>query len=166
MPSANRGDGRRHPEGENMSGRLRYAVLVLVLASAAVPSPGAAGEPDLEGLYESTGLNPDGSAFRGFARIDAYGESFRVTWMFLDPSTRAMLVGPVAFGVGVRNGEALAVSYHSHRTSGVVLYTIERGGHRLVGKWTAAGDDGDVYVETLTRLPATAAASGLPEDCS
>ena len=141
-----------------MRGRLRFAVLVLMLTSAAMPSTAAAGESDLEGLYESTGFNPDGSEYRGLVRIDAYGDAFHVTWVFPDASTRAMLTGRVGFGIAVRSGDTLAVSYHSLRTSGVVLYTIERGGHRLAGKWAAAGDDGDVYVETLTRLPGTAAA--------
>jgi hypothetical protein len=149
-----------------MTARVRLAVLVLVIMSAATPSPGAAGEPDLEGLYAAAGFNPDGSEYRGVVRIIAYGDSFHLTWIFPDAATRGMLVGPVGFGIAVRSGETLAVSYSSQRTSGVVLYTIERGGHRLVGRWAAAGDDGDVYAETLTRLPAAAAAAGSFDDCS
>ena len=143
-------------------GALAFAVMVLVLTSAATPSSGAhRGDPG--GLYVSTGFNPDGSEYRGFVRVDAHGDTFHVTWTFPDSSTRAMLLGPLASGIGVRSGDTLAVSYYSQRTSGVVLYVIDRGGHRLVGQRAAAGDDGDVYEETLTRLR-TATAGDSSDD--
>ena len=58
----------------------RFAVLLVVLVS--LPQPAAAGEPRLEGMYSLTGLNPDGTEYRGLVKIVSRGESFLVSWMF------------------------------------------------------------------------------------
>ena len=53
-------------------------------------------------------------------------------------------------GLGIRDGDMLAVSFFSADNGGVVLYRID--GTRLVGHWSAPLTDGQVFEETLTRV--------------
>jgi len=139
-----------------MRNPVRRAVLLVVLIAAAAPFARAAGEPELEGMYAASGVNPDGNEYRGVVQIARHGDSLVLTWMFRDaaPDTTAeVLLVPNAVGIGIANGGMLAVSYYGPRVAGIVLYRIEEDGHRLAGQWTVAGDDGALHSETLTKLP-------------
>jgi hypothetical protein len=127
-------------------------LVALLLSLPWVPVDAAAG-PDLDGTYLSKGQNPDGTEYQGVVRIARRGDSFVVSWMAPYAADRATLLVPTSVGVGVVNGGMLAVSYYSRQTAGVALYRIEEDGQRLAGSWAVAGDNGDVYVETLTRVP-------------
>lgn len=130
----------------------------LVLASVAVvflaaSAQAAEGESTLDGMYASTGVNPDGSQYKGFVHISHRGDSLVVSWMFPQTANGSMVLVPNSVGVGVVSDGMLAVSYYSSRAAGIVLYRIEEDGHRLAGHWTVAGSDGNVYTETLVKLP-------------
>ena len=134
----------------------RFAVLLVVLVS--LPQPAAAGEPRLEGMYSLTGLNPDGTEYRGLVKIVSRGESFLVSWMFPRVSGETVVATITSAGVGIAKGETLAVSYYGQDATGVALYRIEEGGRRLTGEWVSANDQsGAVHSETLTKLPAAPA---------
>jgi hypothetical protein len=55
-----------------------------------------------------------------------------------------------AIGVGIREGDMLAVSFFGADSGGVVLYRID--GTKLVGHWSAPLANGQVFEETLTRM--------------
>lgn len=134
---------------------VRYALLLIVLAVAALPHARAQAEPQLGGVYSSDGVNPDGSDYHGLVRIVPRGDSFIVQWM--SPGRRAsnevVVMIPTSIGVGIASDATLSVSYYSHGGAGIVVYRIEEDGQKLTGRWAVAGDDGMVYSETLTKLP-------------
>jgi len=142
-----------------MRSPVRYALLLVLLIAAAAPFAPfarAAGEPELVGMYSASGVNPDGGEYRGIVHIETHGKSFVVTWMFPEgpgDTPSEILLRPNAVGIGIVNGDVLAVIYFGTRMSGIVLYRIEEEGHRLAGKWTLAGGDGTLHTETLTKLP-------------
>lgn len=139
----------------------RFALVLILLAS--LPQPAAAGEPQLDGMYALTGVNPDGSVYRGFVKIVSRGESVLVSWIFPRISGETVVATIMSVGVGVAKGEMVAVSYYGQDATGVVLYHIEAGGQRLTGEWVSAGDDsGAVHSETLTKLPAAPASVSPP----
>ena len=137
---------------------MRFAVPVAVLLTVLTvfaPPVAAAGEPKLDGVYILTGLNPDGSEYRGLVKIMSRGPSFLVSWMFPRVSDETVVVGLRSVGVGIVKGGMFAVSYYGQDATGVALYQIEEGGQRLTGEWVAASDNsGAVHSETLTKLPA------------
>lgn len=137
-----------------MNRTLSFALALAVIA----PSGGLAaraGEdvPAVGGMYLSKGSNPDGSAYAGLVQIVAHGDSYLVSWIFPHSLEDAVVLVPTSVGVGIVSGEMLAVSYYGQKMSGVILYRIEEQGRRLAGRWVVAGDGGEVYSETLTRLP-------------
>jgi hypothetical protein len=135
---------------------MRYAVVAMILATIGVAATPAAGEPELEGMYTARGTNPDGSQYEGFVQIARRGESFLVTWVFPQVSDETVVLRLTSTGVGFVGGAMLAVSYYGRQVAGVVIYRVEEDGKRLAGRWTAAGNDGAVHIETLTRLPGQA----------
>jgi hypothetical protein len=137
---------------------MTRAFASLVLASAAVvflasSAQAADGDATLDGMYASTGVNPDGSQYKGFVHISHRGDSLVVSWMFPQAANGSMVLVPNSVGVGVVSDGMLAVSYYTSRAAGIVLYRIEEDGQRLAGHWTVAGSDGSVYTETLVKLP-------------
>jgi hypothetical protein len=140
-------------EDEEMRPNLRLAIVLIgVLACADVVARGA--EPSLEGTYTAKGLNSDGSEYHAVVRIARRGESFLVAWLVPKAANdeSVVLVAKKA-GVGVVSGSMLAVSYYGQDLTGVVLFQIEDGGARLVGRGVAAEGNGAVQTETLTRVP-------------
>jgi hypothetical protein len=89
-------------------------------------------------------VEPDGTPYRGVVQIVPNKGAFDVIWIFSS--------GQQYSGLGVLNGDVLAVSYFTNRP-GVVAYKIENTdkGPRLQGQWTVVGA-GQVFQETLTRL--------------
>jgi hypothetical protein len=139
---------------------VKPKLLVLVAAVAllvpAVPMAFGA-EPALEGTYTATGLNPDGSEYHAVVRIVRRGESFLVAWLYPKLVDESIVLTARSGGVAVKSGGMLAVSYYGQDLTGVVLYQIEDGGERLVGRRVAAEGDGAVHSEMLTRVrPASA----------
>ena len=144
---------------------MRFAVpvaLLLTVLTVFAP-PVAAAEPKLDGIYTLTGLNPDGSEYRGLVKIISRGPSFLVSWMFPRASDATAVVGLRSVGVGIVKGGMFAVSYYGQDATGVALYHIEEGGQRLTGEWVSASDNsGAVHSETLTKLPAATAPVSPP----
>src|SRR5262245_52739699 len=91
-------------------------------ATPAEPEPAA-----LAGVYECQGTGADGRAYRGAVVIEPDGKRFVLQWY--------MAAELSAIGVGVREGDMLAVSFFGPESGGVVLYRID--GQRLVGHWSA-----------------------------
>ncbi len=126
----------------------RYALLLLlalVVASARVHVQSPASAPataDPSGAYRCDGVSPDGLKYRAAVHIAKNGETFVVQW--LTPK------GVVNVGVGVLNGNTLAVGYVG-TTAGVVIYKLN-GTKELTGEWTDLEAGGHVYTETLTKL--------------
>jgi hypothetical protein len=114
--------------------------LVLPLASTSTATEAA----PLTGTYDCQGVEPDGTPYRGIVQITPNRNTYDVLWIFA--------TGQQYAGLGVLNGDVLAVSYFTNRP-GVVAYKIENGdkGPRLQGQWTVVGA-GAVFRETLTRV--------------
>ena len=128
----------------------RYAPIVLkvlgVLAVVILLASVAAGNDhpavDLAGFYRCEGAGADGGAYRGIVEISRHADVYVVRWVFES--------GDWYTGIGVVNGNALAVTYVG-RAQGVAAYTIEEPG-RVVGTWTVVGANGRVFAETLTKF--------------
>jgi hypothetical protein len=112
-------------------------------ATLGIPTPAEA-DAALTGTYECQGVEPDGTPYRGVVQIIPNHGTYDVIWIFSS--------GQQYSGLGVVNGDVLAVSYFTNRP-GVVAYKIETSdkGPRLQGQWTVVGA-GAVFQETLTRM--------------
>jgi hypothetical protein len=122
-------------------------ILILPLMLAALTFTAAAdSESELAGVYACNGKNPDGSSYDTVVEIVKQDGAFVLRWF--DQSEL------VAVGLGIRKGDVLAVSYFSE-LPGVAAYHIEDGS-RLVGEWTVAGAGGELFSETLTKMPTEA----------
>jgi hypothetical protein len=114
------------------------------VAAPILPPSDAASASPLVGTYDCQGVEPDGTPYRGVVQIIPHQGSYDVVWTFSS--------GQQYSGLGVVNGDVLAVSYYTNRP-GIAAYKIESGdkGPRLQGQWTVVGA-GKVFVETLTRV--------------
>jgi len=121
----------------------RILTLPLMLGALAFTAA-ADSELELAGVYACNGRNPDGSSYDTVVEIVKQDDAFVLRWF--DQSEL------VAVGLGIRKGDVLAVSYFSG-LPGVAAYHIEDGS-RLVGEWTVAGAGGELFSETLTKMPA------------
>jgi hypothetical protein len=123
------------------------AMVVGPLVGRAVAVPAAAEPAALPGIYECHGVGADGREYRGAVVIEPDGNRFLLQW-YISPELTAV-------GLGIREGDVLAVSFFSTDAGGVVLYRID--GQRLVGHWSAPLTNGQVFEETLTRMAKPAA---------
>jgi hypothetical protein len=127
------------------SAALFLGVFLTVLAGPlvghAAAMPAAAEPAALPGVYECQGTGADGRAYRGAVVIEPDGSRFLLRWFISAELT--------AVGLGIREGDMLAVSFFSADAGGVVLYRID--GERLLGHWSAPLTNGQVFEETLTR---------------
>ena len=133
------------------SAALLLCVLLVSVVSSSTGRAAQAAPPDvfdLPGIYECQGTGADGRPYRGAVIIEPDGSRFVVRWIIASELT--------AVGVGVRDGNMLAVSFFGPESGGVVLYKIE--GQRLLGHWSAPLAAGQVFEETLTRVADPAAA--------
>ncbi len=121
---------------------ISLAVWVGPAVGHALALPAAADPIPLPGIYECQGTGADGRVYRGAVIIEPDGNRFLVQWYVAAELT--------AVGLGIRDGDMLAVSFFSADNGGVVLYRID--GARLVGHWSAPLSDGQVFEETLTRV--------------
>ena len=124
---------------------LTAALFILLIPTS---MDAAEESPQLEGVYSWKGVNGDGSETRGRVHIVRHGDTFLVAWMLPEDDLL-----PIAVGVGVADGGMFAVLFYGPLTEGVVLYRIEDGGRRLVGRWVSAGGDGTTHPDVLTRIP-------------
>jgi hypothetical protein len=104
----------------------------------------SASEPDLTGYYLCSGKNFDGTTYDGVVEITKDNGAFQLQWLIEDDV--------VAVGMGIRQGDVLAVAYYS-ALPGVVAYRIEPN-NKLVGEWTLVGAKGALFSETLTKVSA------------
>jgi hypothetical protein len=113
-------------------------------AAPAPEAPTTDAKAPLVGTYDCQGVEPDGTPYHGIVQIIPNQGTYDVIWIFG--------TGEQYSGLGVVNGDVLAVSYFTNRP-GVVAYKIETGdkGPRLQGQWTVVGA-GKVFQETLTRV--------------
>lgn len=127
--------------------RVMKFIVTLLLVAVLPIGASAAETPHLEGVYVWKGVDVDGTPMSGLVQVVRRGESFLVAWLLHrdDPL-------PAAVGVGVAGGGMLAVLFYGPLTDAVVLYRIEDGGRRLVGRWVATDGDGAVHPDVLTRL--------------
>jgi hypothetical protein len=119
-------------------------VTTTAATAAIVAESGATEEAAvLTGTYDCQGMEPDGTPYRGVVQIIPNHGTYDIIWTFSSGQQYA--------GLGVVNGDVLAVSYFTNRP-GVVAYKIESSeqGPRLKGQWTVVGA-GAVFQETLTR---------------
>ena len=122
-----------------------------LFAQAAAPPP-AAPPPGLPGVYECQGIGADGKPYKGAVIIHPDGNRFVLQWYV---GTQLS-----AIGLGLREGNVLAVSFFGPDAGGVVLYKIN--GTRLVGQWSAPVTNGKVFEETLTRVADTPPSAAPP----
>ena len=137
-----------------MTPALRIALFVAVPVAVAAAGRPVATEVQLDGMYLSTGINPDGGEFDGFVHIERHADSFRVTWLMEQTEGDTILLVPTGVGTGIVHGGMLAVSFHDSGMDGIGLFHIEDEGGWLAGRWTLVGGDGGTYPEVLARLPA------------
>jgi hypothetical protein len=114
--------------------------MLLIAAAAAVAGAQTEANDDIAGMYFCEGTNSDGSAYHGVVTIARRADAYYLLWE-LQPAV-------TAFGLGLREGDTLGVSYYGPNT-GIIVYRIE--GDRLIGRWTVPGGDG-LASETLTPL--------------
>jgi hypothetical protein len=119
---------------------VTLALLLFIGRLATVAGPADA--QDIAGVYAAEGNNGDGSPYRAIVVIEKHRDAFRMQWIF--PTRTA------AVGLGILNGDVLAVSYYG-ASPGIVLYKID--GAKMVGDWTLFGAGGVLSKETLTRIP-------------
>jgi hypothetical protein len=100
-------------------------------------------ETSLVGVYACEGTNPDGKTYTGIVEIIKHRDAYLLRWTMPDESQ--------VVGVGIFTGGMLSVSYFGG-TPSLVVYSIAENG-RLTGTWTAVGAEGELFTETLTRLP-------------
>jgi len=109
---------------------------------SAAPDTKPAGS-ELVGTYSCAGTNPDGQTYEGIVDIVKMKETYLVRWTMQDDSQ--------VVGVGIFAGGMLSVSYFGG-TPSLVVYSMGENG-RLDGQWTAGGAEGEIFKETLTKLP-------------
>jgi hypothetical protein len=118
---------------------VTLALLLVIGRLATVAGPADA--KDIAGVYAAEGNNGDGSPYRAIVVIEKHRDAFRMQWIF--PTRTA------AVGLGILNGDVLAVSYYG-ASPGIVLYKLD--GTSLVGEWTLFGAGGVLSKETLKRI--------------
>lgn len=128
----------------------RGSLLLFAVLLALLSSPVRAEEPSIAGVYLVTGLNPDGDPYRGIVEIKATdGRLFNMHWVF--PGSQGE-----QFGVAFVSAGVLAVNFHDTSSVGMAVYAID--GDTLKGEWAMSGS-GEIFRETLTRMPAEHAAT-------
>ena len=123
---------------------IRIGVLVIVTTLVVGAWPAAtqvAPESDISGVYDCRGINGDGTPYHGLVVIAKHRDAYQIRWTFSPEQS--------AVGLGIRKGNALAVSYYGG-TPGVVLYDIND--RELIGRWTVPGAGGVLASETLKRV--------------
>ena len=129
---------------------LRAVLMGLVILALVGPvfATDQTPEINLAGVYSCEGTNPDGKTYSGIVEIVKIRETYLLRWTMPNDSQ--------VVGVGIFSNGMLSVSYYGG-TPSLVVYSVAENG-RLDGKWTAGGAEGEVFSETLTRMP-----EGMPK---
>jgi hypothetical protein len=103
---------------------------------------------DITGYYTCRGVDGKGGSYTGIAVISKLKEVYVVQW--------TIGVGSAFIGLGIRQGETLAVSWampgdKAGVVRGINLYRIEPG-PRLSGQWATLPGNGMINTETLSLL--------------
>jgi hypothetical protein len=124
---------------------LRAVLVGLVVLALVGPVIAAeeATEANLAGVYSCEGTNPDGKTYSGIVEIVKIRGTYLVRWTMPNDSQ--------VVGVGLFSNGMFSVSYYGG-TPSLVVYSVAENG-RLDGKWTAGGAEGEVFSETLTKMP-------------
>jgi hypothetical protein len=121
--------------------RLLATAAVAAVIFALATGCRAADTKDITGRYSCEGTNPAGQTYKGTVEITKKGDTYHLAW--------SIGAGDNYEGLGILEGDTLAVSYYGGAT-GVVVYKVQKGG-KLVGKWAVVEGEGKVYTETLTK---------------
>jgi hypothetical protein len=84
----------------------------------------------IEGTYDGSGTNPDGTEYECEVEITKKGESYQVIWYFDDQAGYE--------GAGILKGKTFVVGFANPQGYGVVAYTVGAYG-TLDGTWAGAG---------------------------
>jgi hypothetical protein len=136
-----------------MTGARQLSLSMLAIVAIGVVPVSAAGQPTFDGVYIARGIDSDGNEYRRAVDIERQGDRFSVTWVAARVVGEAIVLEPTWIGVGIATGETLSVSFIAGDTLGIMVYQFGTDGQQLTGRWTLAGDDEEIYSETLTRLP-------------
>jgi hypothetical protein len=103
---------------------------------------------DITGYYTCRGVDGKGGSYTGVAVISRQKEVYVVQW--------TIGVGSAFVGLGIRQGETLAVSWaipgdKAGVVRGINMYHIEPG-PRLTGQWATLPGNGVINTETLSLL--------------
>jgi hypothetical protein len=122
-------------------------LVTLALIGPAYAAPDKAPESTLVGIYSCEGTNPDGGTYSGIVEIIKHHDAYLVRWTMPDDTQ--------VVGIGILSGGMLSVSYFGG-TPSLVVYSVAENG-KLNGTWTAVGAEGELFTETLTKMPAGSA---------
>ena len=117
-------------------------VTLALTGPAYAAAPDKAPESTIVGTYACEGTNPDGGTYSGIVQIIKHHDAYLVRWTMPD-NTQVV-------GIGILSGGMLSVSYFGG-TPSLVVYSVESG--KLHGTWTAVGAEGELFTETLTKMP-------------
>lgn len=117
-------------------------VTLTLIGPAYAAAPDKAPESTIVGTYACEGTNPDGGTYAGIVQIIKHHDAYLVRWTMPDDTQ--------VVGIGILSGGMLSVSYFGG-TPSLVVYSIESG--KLHGTWTAVGAEGELFTETLTKMP-------------
>ena len=121
---------------------LGVGVTVALLSFGLVAQARAADAPDIAGEYKCEGTGSAGGTYSGTVQIAKKGETYEISW--------TLNSGETYKGLGILQGDVLAVTFSGGNGSGVVAYKVDKGG-KLSGKWSLPEANGKVYTETLTK---------------
>jgi hypothetical protein len=96
---------------------------------------------EIAGTYNAHGTGVDGKEYTSTVTITKNADTYLIHWKF---------DGGGFDGVGLRDGDSLAVGWNNHNMAGVVLYKLH--GDTLEGRWADGSSNGKSYTETLTLL--------------
>ncbi len=86
---------------------------------------------DITGHYTVRGVDRDGQKYTGELTITRQGDVYAVVWT----------IGQMQFeGVGILEGEVLAVTWDAGGLPGLVVYRVTQPGV-LEGRWTVLGEE-------------------------
>jgi hypothetical protein len=122
--------------------RNLMVVLIVAVVGAVLAAPGLAAEPDITGKDKCEGTF-GGKAYSGTVEITKSGDSYQITWNIGGTATDTF--------VGILDGDVFAANYEGSNT-GVILYTIEKGGDKVTCKWVRNEGKGLLHTETLTKM--------------
>jgi hypothetical protein len=118
------------------------SVVAICAGVSAWPDPALAQDGDLSGIYRCEGVGASNERYEAIVEIAKHDKAYMLRW--ISPG------GVSAVGVGLIQGDALAVTFYTGRAVGVVIYRIQEGSE-LVGQWTQLDGNGEAYEERLTK---------------